>query len=113
MFTFCFTTVAVAQMRRIRQIRNSTRQMTVAIRTVKLGLAALVVLAMASMAQAGTHSGHGPTKMDKSNNGSNQLSQSNQFKFNQPSNFNQPTKQFNSSKTLKIDLLKNNANKIG
>jgi hypothetical protein len=50
MFTFCFTSVAAAQLRRTRETTKSTRQ--VAVRTVKFGVLAAAVLAMASVAQA-------------------------------------------------------------
>jgi hypothetical protein len=81
MFTFCFTTVAAAQLRRIREIPKSTRQTTVAIRTVKLGLATMAVLAIASMAQAGGFSVHPAgslSNMASRNNGGSLFNQSNQ-----------------------------------
>ncbi len=110
MFTFCFTSVATAQMRRIRKTPKTTRTTDV-LRTVKLGLATLAVLATASMAQAGGFSAHltgsGSSNNGNHNNGSSFFSQSGQSKFNQGSS-KFDTNKLDQHQTTVIDNLKNN-----
>ena len=102
MFTFCFTTVAATQLRRIREVRTSTRQIAAGVRAVKIGLIALSMLAVAGMAQAGGHPSSGSMGSASRNSGSNLFSQSNQFKMNQSNN------KFDSNKSINLDKLRDN-----
>ncbi|HTQ37940.1 MAG TPA: hypothetical protein VMJ32_02870 [Pirellulales bacterium] len=93
MFTFCFTTVAAAALRRNRETSKATRKTTLALRTVRLGLVAAAMLAMAGMAQAGGLSLHSMgssmgsfSNMASHSSGGGMFSQSNasnSIKFNQ------------------------------
>jgi hypothetical protein len=105
MFTFCFTSVAAALLRRTRETRKSTRQTTVALRTVRLGLAWLAVVATASMAQAGGISAHpaGNFSGMSSHNNGGISNRSNMFTATQTTNF----KQFDSNKPITQSNLSN------
>ena len=115
MFTFCFTTAAAAQLRRVREIRTSTRPMAAGVRAVKIGLIALSMLAVAGMAQAG---GHPSGSMgSSSHSGSSMLSQSNSFKTSQSNSKFDSNKavnlnKLNDNKPTAIDSLKNSGDKI-
>ncbi|HEY2828355.1 MAG TPA: hypothetical protein VGJ04_12210 [Pirellulales bacterium] len=96
MFTFCFTTVAAAQLRQIRVKSNSARKPVLG--AVRLGLATLAVLAFAAGAQAKGPSGHSGSS---SSSMGSMFSQANKFKLNQSSD-----KKLD-SKPFKIDSLHN------
>jgi hypothetical protein len=101
MFTFCFTSLAAAQMRRTRETRKTTRKTTDAMRAVRIGLASLTVLAWAGMAQAHGPSIHPASSGSSHNNGgSNLFSQSNQFKMNQTNNALKVQKPITATNTL-------------
>ncbi len=103
MFTFCFTSVAAAQLRRIRESSKSTRQVNAAVRTIKFGVLAAAVLATASVAHAGglSHMASSMAGMSSHNSGSNFFSQA-QSKLSSASN------KFESHKISDLGNVKNN-----
>jgi hypothetical protein len=68
MFTLCFTPVAAAAMRRTRKTPKNARRTDAVVRTARIGLVSLVVVAMAGMAQAG---GPGGRSLGGSSSGGN------------------------------------------
>jgi hypothetical protein len=103
MFAFCFTSVAAAQLR-VREIRNSTRQTSPAVRAVRLGMT-MLVLAVAGAAHAGSHGLGGMTLAGSSHNNGNIFSHVNQ-KFSQ----NNTNKAFNTNGSNNLNNKKNGQN---
>jgi hypothetical protein len=114
MFTFCFTSVAAAQLRQTRETNKTTRHMAATVRTVKLGLVAMAVLAIASTANAGGHSS-GHSGSSGGSGLSKMFSQATQQFKNQASNNDKNSgKKIDSNKSIDLGQFKSDlSNKIG